>query len=91
MGYSPGGGGGSGPSPATTVTGPDAYGASAVVGTGTHYARNDHNHGLPAAPGGLLARVQYAPSTPQTYILISIRRINGRRYYKHDYFIYGSC
>ncbi len=53
MGYSPGGGGGgggSGPSPATTVTGPDAYGASAVVGTGTTYARNDHDHGLPANP-----------------------------------------
>ena len=39
-----------GPAPATTVTGPDAYGASAVVGTGTTYARDDHNHGLPAAP-----------------------------------------
>ena len=50
MGYSPGGGGGSEPSPATTVTGPDAYGASAVVGTGTTYARSDHDHGLPAAP-----------------------------------------
>ena len=36
--------------PATTVTGPDAYGASAVVGTGTTYARVDHNHGLPVAP-----------------------------------------
>ena len=34
--------------PATTVTGPDAPGASAVVGTGTEYARNDHDHGLPA-------------------------------------------
>jgi len=42
--------GGSGPPPATTVTGPDAFGDSAVVGTGTHYARNDHDHGLPAAP-----------------------------------------
>ena len=38
------------PNPATTVTGPDAYGASAVVGTATTYARADHNHGLPAAP-----------------------------------------
>ena len=34
--------------PATTVTGPDAIGAPAVVGTGLHYARNDHHHGLPA-------------------------------------------
>jgi hypothetical protein len=33
--------------PATTVTGPDAIGAPAVVGTGLHYARNDHDHGLP--------------------------------------------
>jgi hypothetical protein len=37
------------PSPASTVTGPDAYGDAAVVGTGTDYARDDHNHGLPAA------------------------------------------
>jgi hypothetical protein len=34
--------------PATTVTGPDTIGAPAVVGTGLHYARNDHDHGLPA-------------------------------------------
>ncbi len=39
--------------PATTVTGPDAYGAAAAVGTGTHFARNDHDHGLPAAPADL--------------------------------------
>lgn len=38
------------PSPASTVTGPDTFGASAVVGTGTTYARVDHDHGLPAAP-----------------------------------------
>ena len=41
------------PAAATTVTGPDAFGASAAVGTGTHYARNDHGHGLPAAPADL--------------------------------------
>jgi hypothetical protein len=41
---------GSGLSPATTVTGPDAPGASPVVGTGTHYARDDHDHGSLAAP-----------------------------------------
>ena len=34
--------------PATTVTGPDAFGASAVVGTSLLYARQDHDHGLPA-------------------------------------------
>jgi hypothetical protein len=40
-------------SAATTVTGPDTYGAAAVVGVGTSYARNDHDHGLPAAPADL--------------------------------------
>jgi hypothetical protein len=59
--------------PATTVTGPDAIGAPAVVGTGLHYARNDHDHGLPAAPAssGLLARIQYAPSSASTYLTTS--------------------
>jgi hypothetical protein len=36
--------------PATTVTGPDAFGAASVVGTSTLYARQDHDHGLPANP-----------------------------------------
>ncbi len=39
-----------GVNPATTVIGPDAFGAAAAVGVGTEYARDDHNHGLPAAP-----------------------------------------
>ena len=34
--------------PATTVTGPDAFGAAAVVGTSALYARADHDHGLPS-------------------------------------------
>ena len=38
------------PAAATTVTGPDAFGAPSVVGTGTTYARQDHDHGLPSAP-----------------------------------------
>ena len=38
------------PDAASTVTGPDSFGASAVVGTGTAFAREDHDHGLPAAP-----------------------------------------
>lgn len=50
---------GAGVSPATTVTGPDAFGASAVVGTGVLYARNDHDHGLPANP-------QRSPATTVT-------------------------
>ena len=41
------------PAAATTVTGPDAYGAAAAVGVGTAYARDDHGHGLPAAPAGI--------------------------------------
>ena len=35
---------------ASTVTGADAFGATPVVGVGTTYARNDHDHGLPADP-----------------------------------------
>ena len=38
------------PSPATTVTGPDAFGASAAAGVSADYSRADHDHGLPAAP-----------------------------------------
>ena len=44
---------GAGGIPATSVTGPDVYGASPVVGTGTEFARQDHDHGLPAAPADL--------------------------------------
>ena len=44
----PGGSAVIGPNPATTVTGPDSFGGAAQVGTGTHYARNDHDHGLPS-------------------------------------------
>lgn len=45
------------PQPATTVTGPDAFGAAAVVGTATTYAREDHDHGLPAAGSSALTTV----------------------------------
>jgi hypothetical protein len=60
------GGSSGGAAPATTVTGPDAFGDPAVVGTGLSYARDDHDHGLPASSGGgggLLARVYYAPTS----------------------------
>jgi hypothetical protein len=43
----------SGAPAASTVTGPPAFGAAAVVGTGTSFARNDHIHGLPT--GGTLS------------------------------------
>jgi hypothetical protein len=33
---------------ASSTTGPDAPGASNVTGTSTNYARQDHDHGLPA-------------------------------------------
>ena len=36
------------PTPATSVTGPDAFGAIPVVGTSLLYARQDHDHGAPA-------------------------------------------
>ena len=41
---------GGGLSPATTVTGPDAYSAPAIVGTSLLYARQDHDHGLRRRP-----------------------------------------
>jgi hypothetical protein len=65
----PGGSAVIGPNPATSVTGPDSYGSPAVVGTSLAYARQDHDHGLPAAGGGggLLACVQYAPAVFQSY------------------------
>ena len=45
------------PGPATTVTGPDTPGDPAVVGVGTTYARDEHDHGLTAAIAGGLALV----------------------------------
>jgi hypothetical protein len=40
--------------PGITVTGPDAYGAAAQVGTDpTYYARQDHDHGLPDVPADI--------------------------------------
>lgn len=42
--------GGAGGTPAISVTGPDAFGDPAVIGTDTNYARQDHDHGLPASP-----------------------------------------
>ena len=32
----------------STVTGPDAFGASSTAGSATTYSRGDHDHGLPA-------------------------------------------
>ena len=54
------------PGPATTVTGPDAFGDPAVVGTGTAYARDDHDHGLPSSSGGLPAWFQSGAGDPIT-------------------------
>ncbi len=39
----------SGTNPATTVMSETTYGLSAVVGTGSDYARQDHSHGTPSA------------------------------------------
>jgi hypothetical protein len=38
------------PAVATTVAGPDAFGAASVVGSSALYARADHHHGLPTTP-----------------------------------------
>jgi len=40
-----------GASPATTVAGPAAFGDATILGTSLLYARQDHNHGLPATTG----------------------------------------
>lgn len=50
--------------PATTVTGPDAFGAAAVVGVGTPYARNDHNHGLPSLAAAGVSELELTVNTP---------------------------
>lgn len=65
MGSSGGGGG----IPATTVTGPDAFGAAAVIGTSTRYARQDHDHGLPAAPatGASFTAMQRANTLAESF------------------------
>lgn len=42
-----------GTTPSSTVTGPDAYGASPAAGVATTYSRGDHDHGLPASTAGL--------------------------------------
>lgn len=55
-----------GVNPATTVAGPAAYGDAAVVGTGTEYARNDHDHGLPAAPSASLSSLVSSLSADYT-------------------------
>ncbi len=52
-----------GGTPATSVTGPDAYGAAAVVGTSAAYARGDHDHGLPTSA----AFVQYGENIYYLY------------------------
>ncbi len=61
---------------ATTVTGPDAYGAAPVVGTDLTVAHGAHDHGLPAAPAPvlpyagatLIADVAIAAATATTII-----------------------
>jgi len=62
-----------GPAPATTVTGPDAFGAAAHVGMDTaHFARGDHDHGLPGAPPSNGGGYAFQPPTPGTSNIISV-------------------
>lgn len=59
------------PAPASSVTGPDAYGAAAFVGTTQTYALGDHDHGLPAAPAsGPLATVNEDELTVNTPVTV---------------------
>ena len=58
------------PSPATTVTGPDAFGDSPAVGTAVTFAREDHNHGLPSMPAnwavGILSLILFGSASPSS-------------------------
>lgn len=47
--------GGGGGTPASTVVAETSFGQASAVGTSTDYARADHTHGTPAAPGALRA------------------------------------
>lgn len=64
--------GGSG-TPASTVTGPDAFGDPAVVGTATDYARADHDHGLPSAPSGSFSAGGDLSGTESSQTVIGIQ------------------
>ena len=69
--------------PATSVTGPDAFGAAPAVGTSLLYARGDHDHGLPSLPSSVLASadrvvltantlttvLQYTPTVTQSLLI----------------------
>ena len=68
----PGTGGGGG-TPASTVTGPDAFGDPAVVGTATDYARSDHDHGLPSAPSGSFAAGGDLSGTSSSQTVVGIQ------------------
>jgi hypothetical protein len=59
------------PTASSTVTGPDAYGASAAVGSATTFSKGDHNHGLPAAPAAaaLATAKEIAVGTGSTTIV----------------------
>lgn len=57
----PSGGG----TPASSVTGPDAYNSPSVVGVSTAYARADHDHGLPAANAASLTNLYSALTATQ--------------------------
>lgn len=62
------------PTPATTVTGPDAIPTAAVVGTSGLFARQDHDHGIAALTQYLLTRTSTLalPATTLTTVLTSV-------------------
>ena len=70
--------------PATTVTGPDAYGASAVVGTSAKFARQDHDHGLPGASGGVSpATIVTGPDTFGASAVVGSSLLYARQDHDH--------
>ena len=77
-----GGSGGSG-TPATTVTGPDAFGAAPVVGVSLLYARADHDHGLPANPAPGVATTVTGPDAFGAAAAVGVSLLYARADHDH--------
>ena len=72
-----------GVSPATTVTGPDAFGAAAVVGASALYAREDHDHGLPANPAPTPATTVTGPDAFGAAAVVGASALYAREDHDH--------
>lgn len=69
--------------PATIVTGPDAFGASSVVGTAIKYARQDHDHGLPPNPAPIVASSVVGPDAFGAGSVVGVSTAYARQDHDH--------